>query len=102
MDMVESVNGTPIRLPAERWKHLVYYHPEMVDYYAEILGTIADPERIFEGRRGEWIAVREHSPGKYFAVIYREIEDRDGFVITAFLTRRIKQIERGRLVWEKS
>ena len=47
------------------------------------------------------IAVKEHSPGKYFVVIYREIHEEDGFVITAFLTKRIKQIERRKLIWQK-
>jgi len=96
-----SVNGVPIRLSEERWLHIVSHHNEMAAYYFEVLEVITQPERIFEGNAGELIAVKEHSPGKYFVVIYREIHEEDGFVITAFLTKRIKQIERRKLIWQK-
>jgi hypothetical protein len=36
--------------------------------------------------------------GKYIVVVYREQEN-DGFVITAFLTRRIRSLERRKQVW---
>ena len=81
--------------------HIVSHHNEMAAYYFEVLEIVAGPERIFEGNEGELIAVKEHSPGKYFVVIYMEINGEDGFVITAFLTRRIKQIERRRMLWQK-
>jgi hypothetical protein len=32
-------------------------------------------------------------------VVYKEIRQEDGFVITAFLTRRAKQIERRTKLW---
>jgi hypothetical protein len=73
----------------------------MAAYYFEVLEVIAEPERIFGGNAGELIAVKEHSPGKYFVVIYREVNEGDGSVITAFLTKRIKQIERRRMLWQK-
>jgi len=97
-----SINGVPIRLPEERWLHIVSHHNEMAAYYYEVLEVIAEPGRIFAGDEGELIAVKEHSPGKYFVVIYREINnEEDGFVITAFFTRRIEQIERRRILWQK-
>ncbi len=99
--IVRSINGVPIRLPQERWIHIVSHHNEMAAYYFEVLEVIAEPECIFEGNGGELIAVKEHSPGKYFVVIYREISGEDGLVITAFLTKRIKQIERRRLLWQR-
>lgn len=99
---VRSINGVPIRLPDERWIHITSHHNEMAAYYFEVLEVIAEPERIFAGDEGELIAVKEHSPGKYFVVIYREINNgEDGFVITAFFTRRIEQIERRRMLWQK-
>lgn len=64
----------------------------------EVLETIAHPDRILEGREGELFAVRESERGKWLIVVYREI-DHDGFVITAFLTRRIRSLERRKLIW---
>jgi len=39
--------------------------------------------------------------GKYIVVIYRELSKEDGFVITAFLTRRRKQLGRRRRIWQR-
>jgi len=43
--------------------------------------------------------VREIDKGKYIVIVYRELSKEDGFVITAFLTRRRKQLERRRKIW---
>ena len=64
----------------------------------EVLETISQPERILEGGDGEFLAVHEWEPGKFLVVVYRELEE-DGFVITAFLTRRIRSLERRRQLW---
>jgi len=44
--------------------------------------------------------VREIEKEKYIVVIYRELNKEDGFVITTFLTRRRKQLERRRKISE--
>lgn len=95
---VLSRNGKPIRLPDERWAHIMEEHGEVSGLRELILGTVAQPERIFAGSSGELMAVREAEPAKYLVVIYRELDD-DGFIITAFLTRRIKSLEKRVLVW---
>ena len=43
-------------------------------------------------------AVREVEPGKGLVVVYRELQE-DGFVITAFLTRRMKSLQRRSQLW---
>ena len=101
MDVVKSKNGVPIRLTEERWIHITEEHSEMAGYYFEVLETVKEPEAIYEGKMGECIAVREIEKGKYIVVVYRELSKEDGFVITAFLTRRKKQLERRRKIWQK-
>ena len=101
MDVVKSKNGVPIRLTEERWLHITEEHSEMAGYYFEVLETIEEPDEIFEGRAGEYISVREIEAGKYIVVIYREVSKEDGFVITAFITRRKKQLERRRRLWKR-
>jgi len=101
MDIVKSKNGVPIRLTEERWVHITEEHSEMVGYYFEVLETVKEPEAIYEGKMGECIAVRGIEKGKYIVVVYRELSKEDGFVITAFLTRRKKQLERRRKIWQK-
>jgi hypothetical protein len=57
MDIAISKNSIPIRLTDERWMHISIGHPEIADYYYEILEAIESPDKIFEGRNGEMIAV---------------------------------------------
>lgn len=99
MDVVRSKHGVPIRLTEERWLHITEEHAEMAGYYFEVLEAVQDPQDIYEGRAGERLAVREVEPGKYMVVVYKEIHSEDGFIITAFLTRRIEQIKKRRKLW---
>ncbi len=82
----------------ERWSHISEEHGELVGLEAEVLDAIANPVRILEGGEGELLAVRELTLGKYVVVVYREFQD-DGFVITAFLTRRTRWMEKRKQVW---
>ncbi|GAB4581420.1 MAG: hypothetical protein Fur0022_41670 [Anaerolineales bacterium] len=99
MDVVKSKNNVPIRLPDERWFHITEEHSEMAGYYFDVLETIADPITIYEGNAGEKIAAREVEIGKFILVVYREVSDEDGFVITSFLTKRNRQLERRKKLW---
>lgn len=71
-----------------------------IGYYFKILETIRDPESIYAGKIGEHIAIKNIKNEKYMIVIYRELNN-DGFVITAFITNRIKKFEKRRMIWEK-
>jgi hypothetical protein len=101
MDVVRSKNGVPIRLTEERWIHITEEHSEMAGYYFEVLQTVDGPEAIYEGKMGECIAAREIEKGKYIVAVYSELSKEDGFVITAFLTRQRKQLERRRKIWQQ-
>jgi hypothetical protein len=93
-----SKNGIPIRLTDERWTHIAEEHSELTGMRSDVLKAVEEPLRIVEGGAGELLAVRELDLGKYVVVVYREQED-DGFVITAFLTRRVRSLERRKQVW---
>ena len=73
-------------------------HRELEGLELAVLETVPDPERVLAGGAGELLAVRTHEPGKWLVVAYREIED-DGFVITAFLTRRFRSLDRRTQLW---
>jgi hypothetical protein len=93
-----SKNGVAIRLTDERWAHISEEHREISQLQSEVLEAIRDPVRVVEGNAGELLAVRELEFGKYMVVVYRELPS-DGFVITAFLTRRIRSLERRKQLW---
>jgi hypothetical protein len=54
---------------------------------------------VYEGKRGELIAIKEIELGKFLIVVYKEVTHNDGFIITAFFTKQIKKIERRNKVW---
>jgi len=95
---VHSVHQLPIRLTAERWTHIVEEHCELAGLQLEVLETVAYPETVFAGKKGELLAVRELSPGRHLVVVYRELEQ-DGFIITAFLTSKIHTLKQRTQVW---
>ncbi|MGD0697487.1 MAG: hypothetical protein ABSB82_21920 [Terriglobia bacterium] len=96
--MVRSKADAPIRLTDERWAHITEEHCELAGLRAEVLATVAKPMRIYAGGAGELLATRQFEADKWLVVVYRELGD-DGFVITAFLTRRVASLERRNQVW---
>ncbi|MBE3582030.1 MAG: hypothetical protein IMW96_10445 [Thermoanaerobacteraceae bacterium] len=96
-----AVSGVWIRLPGERWQHIVEEHPELEDLRQEVLLTVERPLKVLAGSRGELLAVREMTPGKFLVVVYKETGSDDGFIITAFLTRRVGQLGKKVVVWPK-
>jgi len=95
----ESVNGVPIRLPDERWQHIIEGHEDLANYYDDVLSVLERPEVVFQGRSGSLIAVKSYGRRGQLAIFYREVSLDDGFVITArFLRARPK----GKRIWPKS
>lgn len=94
-----SQNGVSIRLPDERWKHIIERHVTLTDQKALVLETIAQPMRILEGREGALMAIQEIEPGKMLVVVYKEVSPEDGFVVTAFPTRRLSSLNQKEQVW---
>ncbi len=91
-----SVNGVPIRLTEERWRHIVTKRPYMASYRDACLETIERPDLVLRGYRGAFVAVRGYGRKCYLCVVYREVSPTDGFVITAYFQTRI---DRRRAVW---
>ena len=97
-ETVSSRNGIAIRLTDERWSHITEEHAELAGYRREVLEAIAEPERILSGGTGELLSLKKQKDGKLLVVVYRESSD-DGFVITAFLTRREASLNRRKQLW---
>jgi hypothetical protein len=95
-----SINNVIIRLTSERWEHITRHHPEMENLQDEILHTVENPDMIYGGKRGEYLAVRKVGKGKFIVVVYKEeISQNDGFIITAFITKRT--FKGKTLIWER-
>jgi len=96
---VSSRAGVPIRLTDERWGHIVDQHCELAGLREEVLEAVAVADRVLAGGSGELLAIRAMEEGKAIVVVYREVDPADGFVITAFLTKRLDSLSRRRQVW---
>ena len=104
MDIAISVNKIPIRLTEERWYHISIGHPEMANYYYEILETIENPQTVYKGNHGELLALsdQQKNTDKRIVVAYRELpEEQDGFVITAFLSNKLNYLEKKEIIWKR-
>ncbi len=98
IDRIVAKSGLAIRLTDERWAHITEEHGELTGLRSTVLETVSHPDRVLLGGDGELLAVREIEVGKHLVAVYRE-QSEDGFVITAFLTRRIRSLEKRRQVW---
>jgi hypothetical protein len=97
-----SVNNIPIRLPDERWSHIVENHNDVAGYYYDVLEAVTNPTWILEGDEDELWAVKLISKRKAFLVIYKESkEHKDGFIITAFITTKIRKLLKRKIIWQQ-
>lgn len=98
MNIAYSVNSIPIRLTYERWYHITENHDDLAGYFYEVLETVEKPEFVIKGNKGTLKATRNIGKNKWLVVIYREVSEKDGFVITAyFLDKRPK----GEVIWQR-
>jgi hypothetical protein len=101
--IVTSINGVRIRLTGERWQHIVTSHPEMDAERERVVQSLEHPDFVQAGDFGELLAIRDWPAtslgSKYVVVAYREVSQMDGFVSTAYLTRRPSRSRR--IVWKR-
>ena len=92
MIIVSSHNGVPVRLTEERWRHITRHHPEMLNLKEQTLETLTQPELIQQGDYGEMLSIRLYPSTpltrKHLVVVYREISQDDGFILTAYLATK--------------
>ena len=100
MEIVKSVNGISIRMTDERWVHIVENHDDLAGYYDEILDVVEYPDYVIKGYRGALVALRKVEEGKFLVVVYKEISGKDGFIITAYFTSKIR-LDREVIVWQR-
>jgi hypothetical protein len=103
MAVAVSKNKVSVRLTDERWQHITIGHPEVADYYFEILETIEQPELIYEGKNEELIAIKkfEKISSKFVVVIYKETNEQDGFIISAFVSKHQQEFDKKKVIWKQ-
>lgn len=99
--------GVPIRLTEERWFHITKHHPELKKQHRLVLQTVAQPSHVFLSPRTRDLAAVAEFPqlaklglARHLVVHYREIADRDGFIVTAFPISK-RRMRRKFIRWER-
>ncbi len=98
LGIADSVNGVPIRLTDERWEHILYRRPEMASFIETVLDGVEDPEYILRGYKGTLIAVVHLGERSYLNVVYRELSQADGFIVTARIERHLDE---SKIIWRR-
>ncbi len=95
MKLVHDFQGLKIRLTDERLAHILE-HPEMATMEAEIEETLLRPERVVQSFSDPQshlyyrLYFRTIVGSKFLCVVVKNLEA-DAFVLTAYLTDRIKK-----------
>jgi len=63
----------------------------MSSYYEKMLEAIENPTWILRGYAGTLVAVLSLGRRSYLHVVYREVSQEDGFIITAFFSRKVNK-----------
>jgi len=102
---VECVLGKKIRLTDERWQHIYHKHPEVDEsYIKKSEETLLKPDTIVKNRKdpAEFLYHKYYPKtyfgGRYLVVAVKHLNS-DGFIITLYLTSKVKI---GEIVWKKS
>lgn len=98
-----SKNDAPIRLTEERWQHIVLTHLEInPDDFSKIMEIISNPDFILKGNKGELLAIRKIASKKTWIVVpYKEVNQEDGFVLTAYFTNDLFWLLKKEIIWNK-
>lgn len=96
-------NGTKIRLTDERLSHILE-HPELVDMVESLEEILKGPEHVIISLTDPYAKLyykyydNTIVGEKYFCVVIKEPDDGDAFLLTAYLTDKIKK---GDIIWPK-
>ena len=88
---IRDRTGRQIRLPTERWKHIIQEHPHLQNV-EEIREALTNPLKITSSKNDpEWVRYyfRYNKNTKRYLMVAVKYLNGDGFIITAFYRRTI-------------
>jgi len=100
MRYLKDYQGTTIRLTDERRAHILE-HPEMATMEESIVEALLKPERVIQSKSSEETHLyyryyaKTRVGGKFLCVVVK-IKEADAFILTAYLTDKIKK---GEILW---
>ena len=104
-EIIIDFQGRPIRLPYERWLHIIMRHSYMAELRETIRETLQDPDIVIRSRQDpeaaaiyqKWIAGTAVGD-KWVRVVVKFFDRNDAFVLTAFARNLM---ETGDTLWQR-
>ena len=92
---VETLDGIIIRTTKENWQRIVTTkHPSIIKYEEQVKETLKDPDQMRKSQQDSRVRLYYKSIGKlYVCVVTDHVTAKEGYIITAYLTDRIKEGE---------
>ena len=100
MKETKSINNIVIRLTEERWQHIIFAHIELENEIEFVLYAVSNPDYILKGTDDEFLAAIYKHADRLLVVVYKE-ETTDGFIITAYYTKKIEKLLKKEILWHK-
>jgi len=100
MEVLHDSREMPVRLTEERLAHILG-HPEMSEMESAIAETLQYPETVIQSRSDEQARLYyrlypETEVGEKFVCVVVKAREGDAFVLTAYLTDKLKL---GEMIW---
>jgi len=88
---VTAKDGREIRLTHTQWKHIAFRHPEMGSKPHEIKEALRNPTTMRKHSEHITKFYKSLKEEKKYIMVAVKILDHEGFVVTAYLTRKIQR-----------
>ncbi len=90
---VISKLGKKIRITKRYWEHIVSKHESVTGLEREVEETLINPSYIRRSKEDEAVCLYYSAYDKYFLCVVCRHLNGEGFIITAYLTDKIKKGE---------
>lgn len=92
---VKTPNGILIHTTKDYWQRIITTkHPSIAKYESQVKGTLEEPAEIRRSAQDPRVHLYYKSIGKlYVCVVTDHVTGKEGYIITAYLTDRIKEGE---------
>jgi hypothetical protein len=97
VDVKTPLNFT-VHTTREYWQKLLVKHPELEGKLKDVQNTLEKPLEIRRSRRDELIFLFYSEIEKYWLCVVTRRNEFDGFIVTAYITDKIKE---GEIIWQR-
>ncbi len=98
--LVKSRLGFSVRTTRGYWALITHVkHPSLTGQERAVIRTLLDPDQIRVSKVDRAVYLFYRALGrKHLCVVAKRVDARNGFIITAYITEKIKE---GRVVWKR-